>query len=87
VKFIIQAALLVWFYVTPVAYPKHLLKGLAGVADLNPMTGVAALFQLAAVGSHDWARPVIISSVTTVVLVILAIEVQRRRDRLFVDLL
>jgi lipopolysaccharide transport system permease protein len=88
VKFIVQAALLVWFYVTPIAYPKHLLGGLAKVVDLNPMTGVATLFQMAAVGHQPgWVRPVVVSAALTVVLALVAVEVQRRRDRLFVDLL
>lgn len=88
VKFIVQAALLVWFYVTPVAYPKSLLHGLAGVVDFNPMTGIITLFQMATVGhAGAWGRPVLISVIYTVGLVIAVVESQRRHDRLFVDLL
>jgi ABC-type polysaccharide/polyol phosphate export permease len=88
VKFIVQAALLVWFYVTPVAYPKSLLHGLAGVVDFNPMTGIITLFQMATVGhAGAWVRPVIVSVVVTAVLMVVVVETQRRHDRLFVDLL
>jgi lipopolysaccharide transport system permease protein len=88
VKFIVQAALLVWFYVTPIAYPKSLLRGLAGFVDFNPMTGIITLFQMATVGhAGPWVRPVAVSLITTLLLVVATIESQRRHDRLFVDLL
>jgi lipopolysaccharide transport system permease protein len=87
VKFIVQAMLAVWFYLTPVAYPKALLGRWDIAADLNPMTGVVSLFQLATVGrvEHIWQRPVLITVVVTIALVVAAVESQRRYDRLFVD--
>lgn len=86
VKYLVQAALLVWLYVTPIIYPKRLLGDLADVVDANPMTGVATLFRMATVGGESgWARPVAISVVTTVALTIAAVEIFRRHDRLFVD--
>jgi ABC-type polysaccharide/polyol phosphate export permease len=88
VKFLVQAGLLVWFYVTPIAYAKGMLGGLARLADFNPMTGVVALFQMAAVGhTAHWQRAVLVSVATTVVVAVLALEAQRRHDRLFADLL
>ena len=88
VKFLVQALLLVWFYVTPIAYPKALLGGLAPIADFNPMTGVVTLFQVAVVGPQlHWVRAVLVASVATVVLLVVAVEAHRRHDRLFVDLL
>lgn len=86
VKFLVQAALLVWLYVTPIIYPKELLGGLASWIDLNPMTGVVTLFHLATTGGDDpVARPVAISVVITLVLALVGLEAQRRHDRLFVD--
>ncbi|MBV8980192.1 MAG: ABC transporter permease [Acidimicrobiia bacterium] len=88
VRFLVQAALVVWFYVTPIAYPKALLKGLATWIDVNPLTGIVALFHLATVGNEaNWQRPLLFALAWTAVLVIAAVEAHRRRDRLFVDLL
>jgi ABC-type polysaccharide/polyol phosphate export permease len=88
VKFLVAAALLVWFYVTPIAYPKSLLGGWERVADVNPMTGIINLFQMAVVASPPhWFRAVVVSLVATAVLAVVATEAQRRHDRLFVDLL
>ena len=87
VRFLVQAALLVWIYVTPVLYPKRLLGWLEGWVDANPMTGVVALFHTAVGGDEALARPVTVSVVAALVLLAVGLEVQRRRDRLFVDLL
>jgi ABC-type polysaccharide/polyol phosphate export permease len=85
VRFLVQASVMVWLYVTPVLYPKALLGGLSGVVDINPMTGVVTLFHMATVGDAHWQRPVLISVAVTLVLIIIGAEVQRRYDRLFVD--
>jgi ABC-2 type transport system permease protein len=92
VKYLVQAALLVLFYVTPIAYPQNSLGGLATWVSLNPMTGIANLFHLAAVGNpHLWTSDlglsVAVSAIVTIALLAVAIDVHRRRDRLFVDLL
>ncbi len=88
VKFLVQAALLLWIYVTPVLFPKSLLGDLGPWLDANPMTGIVTLFHLAAVGGDEaWTRPVAVSVGATVVLAIVGLEAQRRHDRLFVDLL
>ncbi len=88
VKFLVQAALLVWLYVTPILYPQHLLHGLGPWLDANPLTGVVTVFHMATIGSGGpWVRPVLISIGVTIVLMIAGLEGQRRHDRLFVDLL
>jgi ABC-type polysaccharide/polyol phosphate export permease len=88
VRFLVQAVLVVWFYVTPIVYPISLLGGLHRVVQLNPMTGIITLFHLATVGKDaSWPVPVAASIVSIVVLSVVAVEVNRRRDRLFVDLL
>lgn len=85
VRFIVQAALMLWMYVTPILYPKHLLGSLSGLADANPLTGVVALFHMATVGEANWQRPVLVTVAVTVVLVLAGVETQRRYDRMFVD--
>lgn len=88
VKFLVQAVLLVWLYLTPVVYPASALGHAGRWLDLNPLTGMTALFQTAAVGAPGpSARAIAVSVGCTVALVILAVAVQWRRDRLFVDLL
>jgi ABC-type polysaccharide/polyol phosphate export permease len=87
VKFLVQAALLAWFWLTPIAYPQYFAGGIAGWLDLNPATGIVTLFRLATLGADDWQRPVLVSVVVTVALLVAAIEIYRRHDRRFVDLL
>ncbi len=89
VKFIVQAALMVWLYATPIVYQEEFLgHTLARVVDFNPMSGVVALFRLATVGSSvDWQLQVAVAVVTTMALVVIGLEAHRRHDRLFVDLL
>jgi ABC-type polysaccharide/polyol phosphate export permease len=89
VRFLVQAALVVWFYATPIAYPRSLLGArLGALLDLNPVTGVVVIFHQATVGgAGPLVRPVVASLAVTVVLIVVAIEGNRRHDRLFVDLL
>lgn len=92
VRYLVQAGLLVLFYLTPIAYPQRSVARLGPWMDFNPLTGLANLFHLAAVGHAElWAtnvtRSVVVSAVATLLLGIAAVEMHRRRDRLFVDLL
>lgn len=88
VKFIATAVLTVWLYATPVMYPRSAVGGLAAWLDFNPMTGIVSLFHVAVIG-HDgsWGRALVVSLVVTAVLLVAAVEAQRRHDRLFADLL
>jgi ABC-type polysaccharide/polyol phosphate export permease len=88
IKFMVQALLLVWIYVTPIVYPPSALKGAGPWLDFNPLTGIVGLFQRAAVGAPvPSTRALVVSIVVTALLVLLAGAVHRRHDRLFVDLL
>lgn len=88
VRFIITAALMVWLYATPIMYPKARVGSLGAWLDFNPMTGVISLFHVAVVGRDgSWIRALVVSLVTTALLFVVAMEVHRRHDRLFVDLL
>lgn len=86
-KYLVQAALMVWLYMTPIIYPASLLGRWEGWLDANPMTGVVTMFRLATIGETGWERSVTVSIVATVVLALTAVEVHRRHDRRFVDLL
>lgn len=88
VRFLVQAALLVWLYATPILYPQPLLGALAPVVAANPLTGIVGIFHLAVLGTGGpTAADLAVSLGATAVLVAVGAEVQRRYDRLFVDLL
>ena len=88
VRFLVQAALLVWFWATPIAYPQSFVEGLAPWLSLNPVTGIVTLFRMSFIGAdHAWGTAVLVSVVTTLALLVVTVEVHRRHDRLFVDLL
>lgn len=88
VKFLVQASLMVWMYITPIIYQIGLLHHLQFIAEANPLTGPVTVFHMATVGSRGpWLIPVIVSLGTTAFLLLVGTEVQRRYDRLFVDLL
>jgi ABC-type polysaccharide/polyol phosphate export permease len=88
VRFLVQAALMVWLYITPILYPQHLLGTLAVLTTINPLTGIVGLFHLATLGTNGPSTgDIAVSLVATSVLLLVGAEVQRRHDRLFVDLL
>jgi ABC-type polysaccharide/polyol phosphate export permease len=89
VRFLVIAALSVWIYATPIMYQKSNVSSLGPWLDFNPVTGIMSLFHMAIVGEHDspWHRAVIVSVAVTGALLVAGVEIQRRRDRLFVDLL
>ena len=88
VKFIVQASLLVWLYVTPIVYAQHLLGRFAEVVNINPLTGIVTLMHMAFVGPQGpWVVSVSVSIGTTLVLLAAGSWVHAHHDRLFVDLL
>lgn len=92
VRYLVQAGLLVFFYLTPVVYPQKIVGGVGRVLNVNPLTGIANLFHLAAVGHPgSWSAGLVLSIAISVGAAILlsgaALEIHRRHDRLFVDLL
>jgi len=87
-KFMVQAVVLVWLYVTPIAYPPSALGSAGPWLDFNPLTGIVGMFQRAAVDAPvPSTRAVVVSVVATLLLTVLAVTVHRRHDRLFVDML
>jgi lipopolysaccharide transport system permease protein len=86
VKFIVQAGLLVFFYLTPIVYPSTAVHSIGPWMALNPMTGIIGLFQFAAAGPFGpMLRALLVSLAATAVLLVVGIEANRRHDRLFVD--
>ena len=88
VRFIVLATLTVWMYATPIMYPKSAVGSLGRWLDFNPMTGIVSLFHVAVAGPDGaWTRALLVSVIATAILLLAAMEVHRRHDRLFVDLL
>jgi lipopolysaccharide transport system permease protein len=88
IRFIVQAGLMVLFYATPILYPPDALGDLAEVARLaNPFVGVVELFQASLTDTTVHGAAVLASLAWTTVLLLLAVRLHRRDDRLFVDLL
>lgn len=89
IRYMVQASLTVWIYLTPVIFQvQQLPAALRPLIKLNPMTGVVELFRFATVGgSPGWATSLISTGVWTVVLVVVALQLHRRFDRVFADLL
>lgn len=88
VRFVVTAALIVWLYATPIMYPKSKVGAIGQWLDFNPMTGIISLFHVAVIGKDgSWGRSLVISLIATALLLVAAMEIHRRHDRLFVDLL
>ena len=88
VKFLMQAALLGWFYLTPVFYPLHAVGRISTWLRVNPVTGVVELFRVATVGADSgWVSSLWWSLGWSAVLFVAAALLYRRFDRVFADLL
>jgi homopolymeric O-antigen transport system permease protein len=88
-RYIVQAVILPWFWASAVFYRLDLLHGpLKTVVELNPATGMIVLFRAAVVGGDPgWTATLWWPFVWTAVLLVVAAELYRRFDRVFVDLL
>jgi lipopolysaccharide transport system permease protein len=90
VRYIVTASLLLLLYVSPVIYPPglapHVLRGLL---DVNPLTGILALFHDSTIGTvgGDLGTGVVVSVGWTVGLFGIATWLYSRFDRVFADLL
>jgi lipopolysaccharide transport system permease protein len=89
VRFLVQASLIAWFWLTPIFYPLSLVEGaLKKFILVNPMTGVVEVFRAATVGADaDAGIAVGFTLLWSAVLLISALLLHRRHDRLFTDLL
>lgn len=88
VRYLVQAALLVWLYLTPVIYPLSVIGRARGFIEANPVTGVVEMFRAATVGADGgWGIAVVWTAAWCVTLLIAGMLLHRRYDRVFVDLL
>jgi lipopolysaccharide transport system permease protein len=88
VKFIVQAGLVVFFYLTPIIYPATALHRIGPWLTLNPVSGIIGLFQFAAAGHVGAQGPaLLVSCIFTLALLLAGLEANRRHDRVFVDML
>jgi ABC-type polysaccharide/polyol phosphate export permease len=87
VRFLVTAALTVWLYVTPIIFQvDQLPRALRPFVRLNPMTGIVELFRFATVGaSPGWTWSLLVTGCWIVALVVVALVLHRRFDRLFAD--
>jgi ABC-type polysaccharide/polyol phosphate export permease len=89
IRYIITAAVIGWFYLTPIFYPLGLAHGLLhAVVAANPVTGVVELLRAATAGADPgWGWTVVISVGWSILLVGVGMALHRRHNRLFTDLL
>lgn len=88
VRYLLEAASRALFYATPVFYPLHEVGGLARLLAVNPCTGVIELLRAATIGpDRGWLPSLWWSLGWTAGLVVVGLELHRRRDRTFSDLL
>jgi ABC-type polysaccharide/polyol phosphate export permease len=88
-RYIVQAALLALFYMTPLIFPLSLAPPrLRNVVICNPLTGIVELFRYAIGGADpQWSTAALVTAGWTVVLLALGIYLHSKWDRIFVDLL
>jgi lipopolysaccharide transport system permease protein len=90
VAFVLAAVLQAWFYGSAVFFPVTLAPTgwLRTIVIANPVTGMVDLFRTAFIGSRGYTAPAIAWSIGwTSMLLIVAVLLYRRYDRVFVDLL
>lgn len=89
IRYLVTAATLGWFYLTPVFYPRRLAPGALGwVIDANPLTGVVEMFRAATAGADPhWAASVGVTLAWTALFLAAAAGLHRRYNRVFSDLL
>lgn len=87
VKFVVESALLMLFYATPILYdPSRIPATLRGFLAVNPMYGVVALARTALMQQPFDGVALTISLGASVVLVVVGLLVFRRRSPYFADL-
>jgi ABC-type polysaccharide/polyol phosphate export permease len=87
VKFVVESALLMLFYATPILYdPSRIPASLRGFLALNPMYGVVSLARTALMGQPFDAAATAISLGAGALFVLIGLLVFRRRSAFFADL-
>jgi len=88
VKYVVPFLTQIWMFATPIAYPSSLLhQPWRTIYGLNPIAGVVEGFRWALLGSHSNPGPILISSSTTAVLMLVSGALYfRRMERTFADI-
>jgi homopolymeric O-antigen transport system permease protein len=87
-RYVVQAASIVWLWITPVIYPITSMHGwVRTIIDVNPMTGVVLLFHAAVLHSPGPLRLAWVSVAWTVAFAVAAVVLHARYDRVVSDLL
>ncbi len=87
-RYLVQAALLVWLYLTPVIYPLEAIGDARAFVEANPVTGVVELYRAATVGADEgWGVPLLWTAGWMAILTVIGLLLHRRFDRVFSDLL
>jgi lipopolysaccharide transport system permease protein len=88
VRYLLDAAQRAWFYVTPLFYPLAQVHGLRPWIEANPATGMVELFRAGTVGADaGWLTSLWWTLGWLTALVLVALWLHRRFDRLFADLM
>lgn len=86
VSFIVQAGLMVWFYLTPVFYPVSMVPvNFRFIYDLNPMVGIITGFQSTLRGSPLEIGSLMISAAEAIIFFVIGFIFFRRRAKYFAD--
>jgi len=87
IKFVVESALLMAFYATPIIYdPSRLPAGLRGFLAVNPMYGVVSLARTALMDRPFDGLATLISCAASAVFVSIGLLVFQRRSATFADL-
>lgn len=89
VRYLVTAAVIGWFYLTPVLYPLRLAHGpLHALILANPVTGLVELARAATAGADPgWGWSALVSLAWALLLAAAGLALHRRYDRVFTDLL
>lgn len=89
IRYLVGAAILVWFYATPIIYSASSpqVQRIHALLNINPVSGAIDLFRAATVGNTPLLVPLVVSVAWVVGLLVLGIGLQSRFNRAFTDLL
>jgi ABC-type polysaccharide/polyol phosphate export permease len=99
VKYIVEIALMAWFYLTPVFYPLSLVAGISrnflNIYLLNPLAGLITLYRVVLLGGYtanlppevDLGRLILICSLSCIGIFFLGFGIFKRCEPGFFDLL
>jgi lipopolysaccharide transport system permease protein len=86
-RFVVPFMIQLWFYVTPVIYPKHIVpEKYQMLLYLNPMAGVVDVFRALVLGGTLNLNELMVSVGITVVMLVIAVFYFARTERRFADI-